>query len=240
MIMGKSTIGTIAPMLGVPFVHAEFCWSLAQMIQYSNEYICKHGEIIHLVKPTLTYHAAARNDIVRNMLGDWILMLDCDHSFAPDMLARLLYLSNSFKVAGVDVDVLSAIYFYRMPPHGPLLYHWNDKHTGFVQLVNWDEHARIMEIDSAGGGSLFIRRSVIERMYNELKEEPFSIIPPFSEDHSFFVRLEKLGIKAWAAPGIQSHHLLTKPLGVDDYVDRMDEIATPTQKQGYDLSLRPI
>lgn len=235
MLMGKKTIGTLAPMLGVPFTHAEFAWSFAQLIQYNSEYVCEPGQVIHLVKPTQTYHAAARNQLVKDMLGDWLFMLDCDHAFAPDILARMLYLMNTLSKNGEQIDILSAMYHYRLPPHGPSAFHWNEKHTGFVQLGDWAKEARVIQVDATGAGTLLVRKSVFERINRELGEEPFSVIHPWSEDYSFFVRAEKLGIRAFVAPKIQSLHLMTRPLSTEDYTDRMAEVCTPVEVIGYGL-----
>ena len=224
---GKRTLGTIGLMGGIHSNHVEFTWSLAQMLQYTNEYVCAPGEIVHLVKADLSFHAAARNQMVKEMLGDWLLQLDMDHAFAPDFLARMLYVMNTY-----ELDVLTGMYHYRLAPFGPEVYYWSDKHAGFKQIADWDKKATIFRIDSAGGGCLLVRRSVYDRIYKELKEEPFSITPPFSEDHSFFVRLKKLGIKSFCAPKIQYAHLMTKPITSEDYVDRRSPWDIPIEVSG--------
>lgn len=226
-VMGKRTIGSIGVMSGIPYCHIEHTWSLAQLLQYTNEYVCNVGEVVHLVRTDLSYHAAARNELVLQTIGDWLLMLDCDHAFAPDLLARMLWHMNAY-----ELDVLTAMYHSRIPPYYPVLYHWNEKNTGCVQLLDWDKSAHVFQVGSAGGGSLLVRRSVFERIYEELKEEPFSIIPPFSEDHSFFRRLQTLGIKAYCAPAIQSAHLATRPITSMEYVDRAEPLGTPVVVDG--------
>lgn len=215
MLIAKKTLGTVSIMGGIQFCHTEFAYSLAQMVQYSNEYVCAPGEIVHLDRAQLSYHSSARNELAQRMLGDWVLMLDTDHAFAPDLLYRMLRLFNYYKL-----DVLTGVYHMRIEPFLPLLYCWNDEKDGFQHLADWQTDVDIFQVDSAGAGCLMIRRSVIERIYEELNEEPFSITMPWSEDHSFFVRLRKLGIKAYAAPAIQCAHLRTQPITTDDYVDR--------------------
>jgi len=212
-VRGKYTIGTVGLMAGIPFCHIEFMWSLAQLIQYNSEYFCTPGEIVHLVKADLSFHSSARNDLVKQMLGDWLLMLDADQAFAPDLLARMVRLMNYYR----DVDVLSGMYHYRLPPHFPLLYCWNEEKKAFAHLADWDRDAEIFPIDSAGGGCLLVRRKVFERIYDELGQEPFSISPPYSEDHSFFLRLKKLGIQAYAAPKIEAPHIMNYMLRTQDY-----------------------
>ena len=226
-VMGKRTIGSIGIMSGIPNTHTEFTLSLAQMLQYTHEYVCNVGEIVHLVRTDLSYHAAARNELVLQMLGDWLLMLDCDHAFAPDLLARMVYTMNTY-----ELDALTAIYHSRLPPYRPVLYHWNKEDSGCIQVLDWDKKAKIFQVDSCGGGCLLVKRQVFERIYTELKEEPFAIIPPFSEDHSFFRRLKKLGIKSYCAPAIQSAHLATRPITSDQYVDRAEPLGSPIVVDG--------
>jgi hypothetical protein len=210
MLYGKKTLGTIGTMSGIPFCHTEFMLSLAQMLQYTNEYVCAPGEIVHLVTSDISFHMTARNNLCKNTIGDWLLMLDMDHAFGPDLLARMLYALNSFRVDGQPIDVLTALYHYRVPPFNPVMYAF-DKNEKLATLVAWGEQ-RLVPVDSAGAGCLMIRKSVIQRIYKELKEEPFTITPPYSEDNSFFMRLRKLGIKAYVAPYIESLHLRTQPI----------------------------
>jgi GT2 family glycosyltransferase len=216
MLMAKRTLGSIGIMSGIPFCHSEFMISLAKMIQYCSEYVCGQGEIIHLVTSDISFHMTARNNLCKDMLGDWLLMLDTDHAFGPDLLARMLYAFENYRVDGERIDVLSALYHYRVPPFMPVLYTVNDEKK-LCTITNWDAGTLLVPIDAAGAGCLLIRRSVISRIINELGEEPFSIIPPYSEDNSFFIRLRTLGIKAYCAPYIESLHLRTQPLSNADY-----------------------
>lgn len=212
MLMGKRTIGTVSYMGGIQFVPESFCWSLLQMMQYSTEYVCGIGDIIHLYRPEMSYHATARNAAVAECKGDWLLQLDTDHAFGPDLLQRLLFTMHKY-----NVDVLCGIYHFRRPPYMPVLFQWDAKNERYDQLADWDRKAEIFEIGSSGGGCLLVKRSVYQRIYKELREEPFSISPPYSEDHSFFNRIRKLGIKAYVAPQVQAAHLEVRPILTEDY-----------------------
>jgi Glycosyltransferase like family 2 len=224
MTYGKKTLGSIGVMSGIPFCHTEFMISLAKMIQYNSEYVCQPGEVIHLVTSDISFHMTARNNLCRDMLGDWIFMMDMDHFFGPDLLARMVYALNSFRVDGEQVDVLTALYHYRTQPFNPVLYKFNSKEK-LTTMVDWGNQ-KLIPVDAAGAGALMIRRSVLERIYEELKEEPFTITPPYSEDNSFFMRLRKLGIKAYCAPYIESYHLRTQALS------RKDQQRTPDLWEG--------
>ena len=211
-VMGKKPIGTVAYMGGVMAVPEAFCWSFAQMVQYNTEYLCNPGEIVHYERATVSYHSYARNNICERVRGDWVLMLDCDHTFDPDILARMVNQMNTH-----NIDVLTAMYQYKKHPHNPVLYSWDKEDKNLELIGKWDESARLFEIGSAGGGTLLIKKSVINRIKRELGENPFDIIHPYSEDNSFFKRLKTLGIKAYCDPNIISNHLLVKELSMEDY-----------------------
>lgn len=211
MLYGRKPIGTIGYLGGLMAVPEEFAWSWGQMIQYNAEYLCEPGEYVHLNRATLSFHAAARNLLTQQIYGDWLLQFDTDHSFEPDMAARLVYLMNKH-----DVDVITGVYVAKTWPHPPVLYRWNDDEK-LEQLAAWDASCPLIQIGSAGGGNLLVRRRVFERIRKEMNENPFDIIHPFGEDHSFFLRLKRLGIAVYAAPMVSSQHLGVKGYTTDDF-----------------------
>jgi len=214
MLLGNKPIGTIAYLGGVLSLPEEFCWNWGQMIQYNTEYMCNPGEYIHYTRAKASYHAFARNELVKEIQGDWLLMLDIDHSFEPDLALRLRYRMDKY-----NIDVLTGLYLYKYPPHSPVLYQYSK--DGIPQpLVDWTEGADIFEVNAAGAGVLMIKRKVFDRIKEELKEEPFDIKPPFGEDHSFFKRLEDLNIKTYCCPVVESHHLGLKKYSYDEDYDK--------------------
>jgi hypothetical protein len=213
MIQRKRTLGTIAYLGGLPAVLEPFCWAWGQMIQYNTEYLCNSGEIIHYDKATVSFHSFARNSLVERYLGAWLLMLDTDHAPEPDLAVRLLTIMDQ-----ADVDVVCGIYCHRTPPNSPVIYQWNDAGTGLEPIGDWDRSARLIEVGSAGGGALLVRRRVYDLIREQMKCLPFEIIPPFGEDHSFFKRCRDLKIKVYAAPTIESRHLEVRAFGLDTYV----------------------
>lgn len=216
MLLGNKPIGTVGYMGGLPCLLEKFCWCWGQMIQFNQEIMCLPGQYVHYIKATHTDHGPARNSLVNEMLGDWIVMLDTDHEFPPDIIDRLLFSANEYKV-----DVLSGVYQFKAYPHMPVLFQWvksqqnNDK--VLQPMCNWSKDCNLLEIGSAGGGVLFIRRSVFDRIENKLKEQPFDRRLGLSEDHSFFWRCNKLGIKCFADMRLQANHLRVSPVTLDDY-----------------------
>ena len=219
MLYGKKPIGTIGYMGGLMSLPEPFLWSYSQMVQYNNDYVCLDKESIHYIRAMISFHSAARNSLVDQAYGDWLLMLDTDITFEPDILARLLMIFNRPLDTGENIDVLAGLYQHKAAPHHPVLYAW-DK-DALAHLGDWDKFGEgqhyVIPIASAGAGCLLVRRNIYERVKKELKENPFDIIPPYGEDHSFFMRLKKLGIKAYCDPLITVNHLRLEGLSMDDY-----------------------
>lgn len=217
MLLGRKAIGTVAYMGGLPALLERFCWSWGQMVQYNQELVCEGTDYVHYMRTTISDHAPARNNLVAKFLGDWLVLFDTDHEFDPDIVARLLNLADAY-----EVDVLSGVYQMKTSPHVPVLFQWvkiseEGEELGLQPMVKWDKRATLVQIGSAGAGCLFIRRKVFDQIATEWPDEgPFDKIHPFSEDHSFFIRCKKLGIKAYAAMHVHCNHLRVFPVTLDD------------------------
>jgi Glycosyl transferase family 21 len=202
MLIYNKPVGTCCYMGGVMSVPEPFTWSWGNMIDYTNHYVASPGEMVHFDRVTSSYHATVRNEAATKFLGDWLLMLDTDHEFEPDLVARM----RSTMEQG-NLEVLSGLYRYKAPPYFGLAYRWQEDGKGFTPFP-FDLNQPLVPIDCAGGGCLMVRRRVFDRIRNELGCQPFDIMHPLSEDFSFFKRCMDLGIKCWLAPQIQSWHLM--------------------------------
>lgn len=229
MLLKNTPIGTISYLGGLPSVLEEFTWSLAQMIQFNTEALCGPGEYIHLARTKASFHAFARNSLVDQIQGDWLLMLDTDHQFGPDLLLRLLDRLNA-----CDADVITGLYQHRQSPHVPVLYLKNENDL-YSPIGAWDPSATAFTVDSCGGGCLLVRKRVFDRIRAELKESPFDIIHPFGEDHSFAKRCEKLGIKIICDPRIECNHLQIRAVTLKDYDQSSVTLNPPEAVAGFSV-----
>lgn len=227
MLLMNKCIGTIARMGGVPSLLTPFVDSFIDMAQWNAEYLCGPGEWVHYPRaPQVSIHDVARNAIAESFAGEWLLMLDTDHQFEPDIAARLIRVSEE-----TGCDVVTGLYQYKAAPHLPVLYYHRD--GGMVPIGDWDRSVSALEIDSAGAGCLFIRRGVFDRIQAELEEQPFARIKHYGEDHSFFLRLKTLGIKSVCATRVECHHLQVRPLGLADCDVEGLEMSDPMPVRGY-------
>lgn len=202
MILRHKLVGTIGYMGGVMSVPEAFTWSWGQLTRHTEAVICGPNEHVHLTRSTVSLHDWARNQIVADLRGDWLFMLDTDVAFEPDLCARLLATADRY-----GLDVVTGIYSYKVPPHYPVLYLYNHE-TGRNEIVaEWDRKYDVFRVDSAGAGCLLIRRKVFQQIANDLHVNPFDRIGRKGEDHSFFERLRELDIPAWCAWKIEVQHL---------------------------------
>jgi hypothetical protein len=217
MLLGRKAVGTVAYMGGIPAVLEPFCWSWGQMVQHNQELFCDGQQYIHYDRAAISDHGPARNSLVSRFLGDWLVQMDTDHSFDPDIVARLVRTADA-----AGVDVLSAVYQMKNPPHVPVLFQWvgdpnNKNHRGLQPLAKWPKEAKVLQIGSSGGGCLFVRRKVFDQLATAYpRQNPFDKLEPFSEDHSFYLRCLNQKIDCYAAMDIHSNHLRVVPVTEDD------------------------
>lgn len=211
-VLGRKPIGTIAYMGGIMAVPEEFAWSWGQMLAYNAEMWLadKPTAFIHYARARASDHAPARNQLASSMLGDWLIQFDCDHTFECDVAHRLVRLADE-----AGVDVVSALYQFKHDPHSPVAFHYDER--GSRPISSWSQEAKLIEIGATGAGCLFVRRSVFDRIAAECTDQPFTRFVGWSEDHSFFRRCHELGIKTYLAPKIECHHLIVRPVTLEDY-----------------------
>lgn len=215
MLLGSNVVGSVAYMGGIMSLPEPFVHSWTQMIEYNYEYLLNPGELIKYDRATVSYHSFARNSLVEHMYGDWLLQLDTDITFEPDLLGRMLK-----RMEFTGAEVLAGLYLYKSHPHPPVAYNYNPKTKQKTVLGDWQKDAHLIPLRSAGAGALLVKRSVFDKI-RATGESPFDIYfdgkTPLSEDHSFFERCWKLKIPVYAAPDIWVNHLMLKPLTEKDY-----------------------
>lgn len=227
MLLMNKCLGTVAYMGGIPALLEEFVWSWTQLQAWNTEYVCGPGEYVHYDRAKLSVHDVARNVLAESMRGEWLLQLDTDHAFEPDLLGRLLRVAEE-----TGAEIVTGLYLARFAPFTPVIY--QQREGGMPrQVCRWDAAAHALDVDSAGGGCLWVKRAVFDRIREELNEQPFSRIGAIGEDHSFFLRCKKLGIKAACDPRVECHHLHVKALELSDFDPAEVQLDPPEAISGY-------
>lgn len=204
-------IGTVG-YIGTALNFSQFTQSLAQMVGFSYETFVQPGQYLHLDSSIATSQIAGRNELVAKMQGDWLIQIDTDHDFEPDLAYRLL---QAFE--GERLDVLVGYYGYKQAPHNPVLYKYDGEK--YRNILAWgDRSVNLIPIDAAGGGCLLVRASVFRRMREHFGVMPFDACPPYkTDDFNFFERCRILGIKCWCMPQVECKHLSVTGYGLDDF-----------------------
>ena len=210
---------------GVWSLPSKWVGSWDDMRSYNERHLSRP---IHYDRARTTYHSYARNQLARTMRGDWLLMLDCDHEFDPDLVARMLlaFERNNF-------DVLTGLYQYKTPPYQPTVYFWADEGVGVKPVGRWTEEYPIIQVDAAGAGCLMVRRRVFQRIARELGEQPFDIKAPYSEDLSFFQRLQQLGVRTFCDTRVRYWHMDTRKIDLHDFQIDACQLSAPKEIEAY-------
>lgn len=219
----RHAVGTIAYLGGFLAPPDPFVWSFIQCIVFSQEALAlKPGEFVHPARSQYGRNDWARNQLAREFLGDWLLMIDADMKFDPDIGARLL-----LRMMRDDLDVVTGLYCFKDRPDSPVLYKWNEATDTHEVVWQWPKEEDIFPVDSAGGGALLVRRKVFDRLREAFPNDgPFDRIGKHGEDHSFFRRLKMIGVQAWCAWRVQSGHLRYDPVTLDqETLDKQAAVA---------------
>lgn len=132
-------------------------------------------------------------DVARNMLAaeavrgnyDRVMWIDSDQTFEPDMLERLN--------ADIDDgwDVVSGLYFSRCLPCEPVIYKSIDAEKRSAERYLDYPRDAVFPVAGMGMGACLMRTDVLANM----RELPFALMPGVSEDLSFCVRAQRMGVR---------------------------------------------
>ena len=182
-----------------PIMHVEPQWvrSVVNAVSYSWTQGLR-VEDMGMIERTVVHWA--RNELVRaalplkSLIDDQpfthFMWLDSDHIFNRDLICHL---ARYF--ARPEVDMISALYFGRCPPHLPVVYvkdtHENPyTHYPLVEVPNC-----LCEVDAVGFGAAMTKREIFEKM-----DDPWFMMQgrggeAVGEDMSFCVHAKEAGFR---------------------------------------------
>ncbi len=178
-----------------------------------------------------------RNEMVKKFLAhkgaDWLLTLDADMVFQPDLLEALLEHADPDKA-----PIVGGLCF-GFDEHGkiqPTLFGFvgEEDSPQVVRYHEWPPES-MMQVAATGGAALLIHRSVFEKMrdfehptrggrrvfndafpwFQELEHDGH----PVSEDIGFCWRAGLLGIPVYVNTAVQLGHIKKRVLTMDAYFD---------------------
>jgi hypothetical protein len=134
--------------------------------------------------------AKMRNEVLKEMEGDWCWFIDDDHTFSGDLLQKLL---------ARDVDVVQPVVLKRYSPFGPV--HMgpklpdNEAHWQFA--LTQGDPIGLKEVHIVGAAGCLIRKHVIDKVgfpwFEIGRLEPDGL----GEDIIFCRKAKALGFRIW-------------------------------------------
>lgn len=177
-------------------VPTQFCQSLAMLKKEGECAIAfQMGSLIYMARNELAMKAI-------QMGADYILWLDSDMVFEPDLMTRLF---ESLKAN--DADFVSGLYFKRFPPYEPVAYNKFDiVDDEIVTEKMTDVPDAVTEVGGVGFGCVLMSTALALAVYNEYNTM-FAPIGNVGEDIAFCYRAKTLGYKVLLDPSIRCGHV---------------------------------
>lgn len=178
-------------------VPAPFCQSLALLQKPEGEctLVMKSGSLIY----------TSRNDLATMSLqaeADYIFWLDSDMVFKPDTLVRMMK-----TIRENDIDILTGLYFRRVPPYSPVLFDQldiNGVECRFTEFKEIPDH--LFEVGGCGFGCVLMKTDVFLDVHSKHRNL-FAPLGNNGEDVAFCWRARNCGFKIWCDPSVILGHV---------------------------------
>lgn len=180
-------------------VPALFCQSLAllQRAGYT---------MIGFEVGSLVYNA--RNNLARQAIkaeADYVLWLDSDMVFSPDLLQRMMKVSKEN-----DIDFLTGLCFRRKPPYTPCLFDKlerleNGAGASYTALMSVPDGR--FKVGGCGFAGVLMTTDVILSVSAKFGGRMFDPLPGFGEDVAFCWRARQCGYDIWCDSEIELGHV---------------------------------
>lgn len=175
---------------------------LGSMLQLQRKYEVKFG----IETGSLVYNA--RNNLARQAVAaeaDWVLWLDSDMVFNPDLLDRMLEVCEKN-----DISFLTALCFRRKPPYTPCLFERLDqrkdgKGASYTALLSVPEG--LFQIEGCGFAGVLMSTDVLISVAAKFNGQMFDPMYGFGEDVAFCWRARQCGYEIWCDSSIEMGHV---------------------------------
>lgn len=162
---------------------------------------------VRLLRGSLVYDA--RNQLMEYALEaggyDYILWLDSDMTFEPDLLERMM------EAIG-DKQIITGLCFGRRPPFKPCIFKELRVEQDGLQITpyieNYFDYPRdqVFEVEACGFACVLMRMDILEAM--SFYGVPFFPIAGLGEDIAFCYRAKKLDIRIWCDSRLKIGHIM--------------------------------
>lgn len=177
-------------------VPAPFCQSLAQLQKIGD---C----VLYMKMGSLIY--AARNEIATAAIqadADYVFWLDSDMVFKPDILVKMMATLKEN-----DLDILTGLYFRRVPPYSPVLFDELDIDGQACKFSEFDTIPEgLFEVGGCGFGCVLMKTDVFFDVQSK-HGNMFAPIGNNGEDVAFCWRARDCGFKIYCDPNVICGHV---------------------------------
>ena len=181
-------------------VSARFASSLATLKKGVGDCIVSFiiGSLVYDSRNRLAEYAVRIN-------ADYILWLDSDMTFPPDVLERMMKVMDEHD----DIDILTGLYFRRSTPFTPVAFEvLETDEKGELVFENMDEIPDgIREVAGCGFGCVLMKTDCLFDIAGQEGPVWFSPLANVGEDCAFCMRARKYGYKIYIDPSIEFGHM---------------------------------
>ncbi len=178
-------------------VPALFCQSLALLQRAGNTQIgFEVGSLVY----------NARNSLARQAIkseADYVMWLDSDMVFAPDLLQRMLKVCTEEKI-----DFLTGLCFRRKPPYTPTLFdrlEKTERGASYTALMSVPEGR--FKVGGCGFAGVLMSTDVLLSVAAKFEGRMFDPMIGFGEDVAFCWRARQCGYEIWCDSNIELGHV---------------------------------
>ena len=155
---------------------------------------------------SLVYNA--RNNLARQAIkaeADWVLWLDSDMVFSPDLLMRMMKV-----VEENGLDFLTALCFRRKPPYTPCLFdkleqRKDGKGANYTALLSVPDG--LFKVGGCGFAGVLMSTDILMSVAAKFGGQMFDPMPGFGEDVAFCWRARQCGYELWCDSSIEMGHV---------------------------------
>ena len=179
-------------------VPAQFAQALATLNKVDGE--C----LVAFQIGSLIYHS--RDALARKAIeceADYILWLDSDMVFAPNLLQRMLKVCQEN-----DIDFLTGLCFRRKPPYTPCLFdrlEKTDKGASYTAIMSVPDGR--FQVGGCGFAGVLLSTDVLLSVAAKFDGRMFDPMDGFGEDVSFCWRARQCGYEIWCDSSIEFGHV---------------------------------
>jgi len=152
--------------------------------------------------------SVSRDNLAAIAIGndtDYVLWLDSDMTFEPNLLKNLLK-----DIEEKGCDIVTALAFRRQIPYNPAIYKKIRMGATAKECIteNYDDYPEnsLFEIDACGMAGCLMKTKVLKDII-DIGHTAFMPIPGYGEDISFCIRARKLGYKIFCDSSVKMGHI---------------------------------